>query len=438
MYIKVPYILEPRHYQMDFLKAIKENKNVCSVIHRRAGKDTISIQALLLRSLMRVGTHIYLLPLQKQAREVVWSGLDHTGKPFISYIPECLIEYKNDARMEMRLINGSRLIFGGSNNFNGMMGTNPVSIIYSEFSLHNPLARQYLNPILIENGGLEVLQFTPRGKNHGWDVFDTVRENPRYLVQHLSVKETKKTDGTPVITPEQIEEAKKMGMSKEMVEQEFMVSFEIGNLGAYFTREMSEMEREGRLTTLKANPSLPLHSAWDLGGTDATAGWLFQIEGNRVKLLHLLHDSGQPLKYYLDAAERIRQSIGCKWGNHFMPHDVKQEHQGWEHTESRLMQARKAGWNFQVTHKVNFEDGIEAIRYVFPNIMIDKVNCQMGVRAIREYQREYDDARACYRSKPLDNWATHIVDALRYLSINYRRLYDIPQGMIQYSVEGMG
>ena len=403
-------------------------------MHRRAGKDTISIQALLLRALKRVGTHIYLLPLQKQAREVVWSGLDHTGKPFISYIPEILIEYKNDARMEIRLINGSRLIFGGSNNFNGMMGTNPVTIIYSEFSLHSPLARQYLNPILIENGGLEILQFTPRGKNHGWEVFDTVKDNPRYLVQHLSVKETKKTDGSPVITPEQIEEATRMGMSKEMVDQEFMVSFDVGNLGAYFTREMSEMEREGRITTLQVKPSLPLHTAWDLGTVDSTVGLLFQIEGSRINIVHILHDTGQPLKHYLEQAELIRQRIGCKWGNHFMPHDVNQEHQGWEYTESRLMQARRAGWYFQVTPKINLADGIEAIRYIFPNIWIDKNNCQLLVRALREYQRTYDELLQCYSQKPLHNWASHIIDALRYLSVNYRKLYAIPQEPRQYEV----
>ena len=223
-----------------------------------------------------------------------------------------------------------------------------------------------------------------------------------------------------------------MGMSEELFQQEFMVSFDIGNLGAYFTREMAEMDREGRITNLIANPNLPLHSAFDLGGTDATAGWLFQIEGRYINLLHILHDTGQPLKYYLDKAEQIRLSLKCKWGNHYMPHDVKQEHQGWEQVESRLTQARRHGWFFQVTPKVNFEDGIEAIRYIFPRIRIDKNNCVIGVRAIREYQREYDEVRACYKPKPLDNWATHIVDSMRYLALNYRRLHDIPQAPHTY------
>ena len=224
-----------------------------------------------------------------------------------------------------------------------------------------------------------------------------------------------------------------LGMSEEMIRSEFYVDFDVGNMGAYFTVELQNMEREGRITNLVCNPNLPLYSVWDLGGTDATAGWLFQLEGGFINLLHILHDTGKPLKFYLDKAETIRRSLGCEWGTHFMPHDVKQQHQGWEQVESRLMQARKHGWFFQVTPQVNFEDGIEALRYILPKIRIDKNNCQIGIRALREYQRDYDEIKACYKPKPLDNWATHIVDSTRYLSINYRRLFDMPQAVRGYT-----
>lgn len=431
MYIKVPS-LNPYPHQYRMFKAVSSGKNVLAVIHRRAGKDIFCIEAWVLRGLQRVGTHVYLLPQINQARAVVWSGMDYSGRPFLSAVPERLIEYKNDARMELRLINGSRLILGGSNNYDSLMGSNPVTIIYSEFALHHPLARQYLNPIIIQNDGLEIIQSTPRGKNHLFEVYETVRENPRYHVEHLSVKETFKHDGSPIITPEQIQEAKRMGMSDEMVDQEFMVSFDVGNMGAYFTREMADVDREGRITVISPNPRAPLHSCWDLGGTDATAGWLFQVDGSYINLLHILHDTGHGLKHYLEQAEQIRQSMNLRWGNHFMPHDVAQGHQGWESTESRIMIARRHGWHFQVTPKVNFEDGIESLRYIFPRLRINKLTCQIGVRALREYQREYDEQRACYKTKPLDNWATHIVDALRYLAVNYRRLYAIPMTPSQY------
>jgi hypothetical protein len=416
-------------------KAVSEGKHILAVIHRRAGKDIACLQMWILRALQRVGTHVYLFPLLQQARSVIWSGMDFDGKPFLSNIPECLIEYKNDARMEIRLINGSRLVLAGSNNLTGLIGTNPVTIIYSEFALHNPMARQYLNPIIVQNKGVEIIQSTPRGKNHLWELYETVKDNPKYHIEHLGIDKTTKTDGSPIITLEDIEDIKKRGMSDEMIAQEFYCDFSTGNQGAYFTREMHDIDIEGRILPIKANPNLPLHTVWDLGGTDATAGWLFQVEGQYIHLLGLVHDTGYGLKHFLDWADSLRRQWGCAWGNHFGPHDISQKHQGWEQAESRLMQARKAGWFFQITPKLSLEDGIEALRYMLPKVKINSTECGLGIRALREYQREYDEVNACFAQKPLHNWASHIIDALRYLSINYRRLYDIPMQPMKYSVD---
>jgi hypothetical protein len=348
-------------------------------------------------------------------------------------IPDALIAKKNEARMEIDLFNGSKLILAGSNNYDGLMGSNPVTIIYSEFSLHNPLARQYLNPILVQNKGKEILQYTPRGMNHGYEVYTQVRDLPDYHVEHLSVEQTFKHDGiTPIISRTDIQRAKDLGMSDELIRQEFYVDFEVGNLGAYYTREMSDMDREGRITIFPPDLRLKLHSIWDLGGTDATAGLLFQITGRFIHILYLLHDTGRGFKYYLDEAERVRQSMGLEWGNHFGPHDIDQKHQGWETVESRLVQARKHGWFFQMVPKVNFSDGIEATRYMFPRLRIHKVNCSLAVRALREYQRSYDEVKACFSDKPLDNWAVHIADAFRYLGVQYKRLYLFPQAPSTY------
>jgi hypothetical protein len=415
-------------------KALINDLNICAVIHRRAGKDIFCIEAWVLRGIKRVGTHVYLFPLHKQARQVIWQGMDFDGRPFMDAIPDALVAKKNEARMEIELFNGSKLVLAGSNNYDGLMGTNPVTIIYSEFSLHNPLARQYLNPILVQNKGKEILQYTPRGMNHGHEVFMQVRDLPDYHVEHLSVEQTFKHDGTTrIITTEDIQRAKDLGMSEELIRQEFYVDFEVGNLGAYYTREMSDMDREGRICALKPDPRLKLHSIWDLGGTDATAGLLFQVTGRYIHILYLLHDTGKGLKHYLDLAERVRQSMGLEWGYHFGPHDIDQKHQGWESTESRLMQARKHGWMFQMVPKVNVEDGIEAVRYMLPRVRIDKLNCNLLVRALREYQRHYDDKKARFDPKPLDNWAIHIADSVRYLAVQYKRLYDIPQPPSTYS-----
>ena len=435
MYIRIPNI-DPYPHQARMFKAMVDDKNVCAVIHRRAGKDIFSLQAWLLRGLKRIGTHVYLFPLHKQARSVIWQGLDFDGKPFMDAIPDALVSNRNEARMEIDLFNGSKLVLAGSNNYDGLMGTNPVTIIYSEFSLHNPLARQYLNPIIVQNKGKEILQYTPRGMNHGFEVYQQVKDLPDYHVEHLTVEQTFKHDGVSrIITDEDIKRAKDLGMSDELIRQEFYVDFEVGNLGAYYTKEIGDMEREGRVMPLKVDTSLPLHTIWDLGGTDATAGLIFQIMGKYIHVLHLLHDTGKGLKYYLDEAEKYRQSVNGHWGNHFMPHDVSQKHQGWEQVESRIMLARKAGWHFQIIPKVNFDDGIEATRYLFQRLRLCKLNCKLPLQALREYMREYDEVNKVFSKKPLDNWATHIADAFRYLGIIYKRLYDTPSPPHQYNYE---
>lgn len=433
MYIRIPSIT-PYPHQLRMFKALTENKNVYAVIHRRAGKDIFCLEAWVLRAIQRVGTHVYLFPIYKQARSVIWQGMDFDGKPFMNAIPKALIAKKNEARMEIELINGSKLVLAGSNNYDGLMGTNPVTIIYSEFSLHNPLARQYLNPILVQNKGVEILQTTPRGMNHAFEVLQQVRELPDYHVEHLGVEETFKCDGvTPIISADDIRRAKDLGMSDEMIRQEFFVDFSVGNMGAYYTVEMSDMERDGRICQLMPDPNIPLHSVWDLGGTDATAGILFQVHGKHINILYLLHDTGKGFRYYIEEAERVRHQFGCRWGNHFAPHDISQKHQGWEHAESRLSQAQKYGLIFQVLPKLSLEDGIEATRHLLPRTRINKTYASLVAQALREYQRLYLENKGVYDKKPLDNWATHIADAIRYLAVAYKRLYAIPMPVTKYT-----
>jgi len=427
MYIEIPAgEIELYPWQKDVFKAVSGGKNCAIVIHRRAGKDVLCVQLWLLRALTRVGTHLYLFPLVRQAREVIWNGMMFNGKPFLSIIPECLIEKKNEATMEIRLINGSRMVLGGSNNYDGWMGANPVTLIYSEFALHNPMARQYLNPILVQNGGLEIIQSTPRGENHLYEVMEVVKESKSYYTNILGVDKTFDNDGKPLVTEEQIKFASEMGMSKEKIDQEFYVSFMSGNQGAYYTVEMNELLVDKRIRKIEPIPSIPLMLTADLGGVDSTCFLLFQVVGDAINILHMIVSNGKPMKWYLDESEAYRKKHKMHWGNMFMPHDVAQQNQDFYSAESRLMQARKAGWNFLITPKLSVDDGIEAARYALRKTHINTPDCQLFVRALREYQRTYNEATKMYDKKPLHNWCSHIADAYRYLAINYRRFYHVP------------
>src|SRR3989442_1589741 len=82
-----------------------------------------------------------------------------------------------------------------------------------------------MRPILAENGGWAILNFTPRGKNHGYKLYEMALAimladiraglHPRWWVSKLSV------DDTNVLTPEVIEDERAAGMTEDMVQQEF-------------------------------------------------------------------------------------------------------------------------------------------------------------------------------------------------------------------------
>ncbi len=76
------------------------------------------------------------------------------------------------------------------------------------------------------------------------------------------------------------------------------------------------------------------------------------------------------------------------------------------------------GINFQITPKLSVEDGINAVRKVFNHCWFHKTNCKEGLRALKHYKKEFDDARNVWKNKPYHNWASHGADAIRYLAVN--------------------
>ena len=78
----------------------------------------------------------------------------------------------NNSDMQIRMRNGSIYQVVGSDNYDSLVGTNPVGVIFSEFAVADPKAWDYIRPILAENGGWALFIYTPRGKNHGKKLFD--------------------------------------------------------------------------------------------------------------------------------------------------------------------------------------------------------------------------------------------------------------------------
>jgi hypothetical protein len=425
--VKLPHQFKARAYQSELLRAIfiEKYKNIYWIVHRRAGKTKTAVNILSMFSTLDIGSYYYLLPQRNQAKRVIWKGMDGAGMRFMDHFPNTIINKINNTDMSIEVKNGSIIYLLGSNNYDALMGTNPKLIIYDEYALQNPMARQYLSPILTENKGVEILLGTPRGRNHGHQAYINAIDNPNWFVRKLTVDDTKKEDGSPVITLEDIEKERRNGLSDEMIRQEFYCDFSVGNIGAYFTEEMDRAEYEGRLKPFEINNRLPVFTSWDLGVSDPTCITFFQQDGPYINIIYYLEKTDKVVDYYARQLQEIANRFGLRYKYHFAPHDISKREWG-SSARSSLSLAHEAGIHFLRVPDVGVDNGIQALRAIFPQLRIHGSYCLPLIDALRDYRREWDEENRVFKSSPFHNWASHPVDSVRYLAVVWRDSFTRP------------
>lgn len=429
MQLNLPYGFMAREYQTPLFRAIfyDNYRHLYAVIHRRAGKDLSCLNIVIACAVRRVGTYLYLLPQTNQARRVIWKGMTQDGRRFIDYVPKEIIRKENGTEMSIELLNGSIIIFGGSNNYNAYMGTNPVMIVYSEYPLHNPNVRGYMSPILRENKGIEIMQGTPRGKNHAYHLYRLAAQNEEWYTTTLDVTQTKRHDGSPVITQEDIEQERRLGVSEELIRQEYYCDWNVGIQGAYFTKEMDDCELQGRIFIFDVKIYGLVHTFWDIGVNDPTCITFAtpnKLGGFDCIYYHESTDKG--IDYYSKLLRDLKQQFGWQYGYHFAPHDIQVREWG-SGARSRMSLANEYGIHFIRVPNLTKDDQIMSLRAILPKLRFHKQYCAHLVDACKEYRREFDEENRVYKPKPFHNWCSHPVDSLMYGAVAWRENFIKPE-----------
>lgn len=360
----------------------------------------------------RVGYYAYFFPTYKQGKKVIWNGMDAQGFKFTDHIPHELRKRTDNTEMLIELVNGSIFQVIGTDNVDSFRGANPVGAVFSEYAWQNPLAWDTVRPIMNENGGWAIFNTTPLGKNHAYRMYQNAQKNERWFAQLLTVDDTKREDGSPVIKPEDIDEERKMGMEEDMILQEYWCSFDASIRGAYYTDQIKKARDEGRFCKIPREPGIPVHTAWDLGIGDSMAILFYQIIGKEIRIFDAEEHSGEGIAFYAD----LLRSKGYNYGTHHLPHDAEVRELGTG--KSRLEVAHALG--IQPTRIIaaqNVDDGIQAVRSMFPRFWIDE-RLEGFIDAISQYRKEWDEDKRVFKPRPLHDWTSHYADALRYLALS--------------------
>jgi len=453
--LTIPYKYTPRRYQVGIFKHSDMGlKRFVAVWHRRAGKDKSMLNFTIKKMMERDGVYFYFFPTFAQGRKILWDGIDRDGMPFVDHFPPEIVISRNNSEMKVIMETAAgHSIFQivGTDNYNSIMGTNPVGCVFSEYSLQNPLVWDFIRPILTENGGWALFNYTPRGKNHGWELYEMAKDNPKWFCQLLTVGKTKRPDGSPVISLEAIQDERDSGMDEDMIQQEYYCSFDAANQGAYYSNQFKKIDEEDRVKVVPYDPLLPVETVWDLGVGDSNSIWFFQrVAAASGKTEFRIIDFYEHNNVGLDHYMPFVLSLPYNYKEHWAPHDIKVRE--WETGASRIETAKnlmlslresnpgkeingvkyrdikESGIKFKIVPNISIEDGIDAARRVLNKCWFDKSKqpkqggeglrgVGYGVNALRSYHKDYDEKNKTYKNTPCHDWSSHAADAFRYLGV---------------------
>ena len=330
--------------------------------------------------------------------------------------PKELRKSTNETEMRIEFVNGSSWQMIGSDRYDTVVGAGPVGIVFSEWALANPTAWGIFQPMLEETDGWALWITTPRGRNHAYTMYNAAMGNPAWYAATQSI------DDTGALSPERRDAAlqdyfatlgEDVGTAK--FSQEYLCDFNAAILGSYFGREISAVRSEGRIKDIDPDPGLPVHVAWDLGVSDSTVLWFFQIVGKRLRVLDCYANHGREIKHYADYI------LEKKWkkGSDYVPHDAKVKEFGSGKTRVETMIA--CGLKPKLVPNIARQDGINALRQTLP-LCTFHPRCETGIGALEQYQREWSDEKKCFSDTPLHNWCSDYADSARYMAVAWQAL----------------
>jgi hypothetical protein len=406
--VQLPYCYTPRAYQLPVWQAYAAGKKRFAMVwHRRSGKDKTWLNIMIHSMWQRKGVYYYLLPTYNQAKKIIWDGMGKDGFRFRDHFPEGLVERIDETEMQVHLKNGSLFQLVGTDKIDRIVGTNPIGCVFSEYSLQRRSAWEMIEPILLENGGWAAFIFTPRGKNHAWDLWDYASQEDSWFTSLLTIDDTRDEYGNPLISSEQIDGLRRRGVDEELIQQEYFCSFRGSMQGAFYTQQLKKAEEENRIGRYPYDPRFPVETWWDLGLDDAMAVGFIQQINTELRFIDYMEERGKGFPWF---AAELRARGYAYTEMQVAPFDINVK----EYSElTRKETAALHGLHFIAAPKLPLQEGIQAVREKFHRFTFHEPLTSRLLDCLRNYRRKFDEDLQEYSKEPVHDQYSHGCDMVR-------------------------
>jgi hypothetical protein len=410
--INVELDYKPRNVFLDFHE--RQQRWAIIVAHRRCGKTVACINDLIYKALIdgkEDGRYAYLAPYYAQAKSIAFDYLMKFSEPVRAN--------HNVSELWVELINGARIRLFGADNADSLRGLYLDGVVLDEFADMKPsLWGAVLRPLLSDRRGWATFIGTPKGHNQFWEIYNNATKDDSWYVKTLRASQT------GLIPQEELDDARKM-QTQDQYLAEWECDFESAIIGAFYGKEMRQLTDQGRIREIEYDPMFPVHTAWDLGYSDDTAIWWFQVVHGEIRMLDYHSSNGQPVAFYAGIIQSRERERGYVYGTHYLPHDARAKTLASNKSIIEQLSDKIALKSLRIVPSLSLQDGIQATRLALTRAWFDH-KCEDGIECLRQYQREYDEDKKVFRDKPRHDWTSHGADAFRMLSIAWKEEAKLP------------
>jgi hypothetical protein len=409
-----------RGWQRDAATKLERHRFTVLLVHRRAGKTVLACLWLLQQGLEhRDSVCAYIAPQRDQAKRIAMELLVRNAPPGTEV---------NRSELKLTLPNGTRIYLLGTDRDNGdsIRGMGIIAAVLDEVADIAPYAWEaVVRPALADTGeGRALIIGTPRGRvGLFWRLWQDGQKLPGWVTGRYTAEETG-------ALPAQELAAMRREMSPAKYEQELLCSWDAATEGAYWATEVAEAVAAGRVARVPHDPAAPVILSMDLGYSDATSVWAWQLVGRELRALwwEEWQNVALPRVWSDIRAQHPTWNIGAV----ILPHDA--EHHDLSNGRTRAGILAELGAKVVQAPNLPIRDGIEAVRTVLPQVYWDQEGCGEGLEYLRQYRAEYVENRQVYQLKPRHDFTSHAADSVRYFAVTWHAgLLGRPRKALDYS-----
>lgn len=196
-------------------------------------------------------------------------------------------------------------------------------------------------------------------------------------------------------------------------------AFSASKNGSYWSKAFTDkVVHAGKVRPSIYDPNLPVDVYFDLGVDDYMVLGFTQWWRGEWRIIDEYFNEGYGLKHYIDEINDRDYNIRALR----FPHDIavrelsRSDGAGRavsrEQSVREILRAEGLPWQIHTLAKGSVADGIEAVRRMIPNLVID-VRCTYLMSCFHKYSKDWDDKLGVWKKTPRHDEYSHGADVLR-------------------------